>query len=137
MKVEARLFMALWIFFLVATGIYLGANYVVYKSIEPIGTTVFALAFLMNLMIWFYLNTLARKMGPRPQDRKGGEVAEGAGALGFFPPSSMWPFICAAVASIVLLGPVYGWWLTILGAVIGIWAVAGWCYEFYVGDYRH
>ena len=37
----------------------------------------------------------------------------------------------------MFLGPVFGWWLTLLGAGIGVWAVMGWCYEFYVGDYKH
>ena len=52
-------------------------------------------------------------------------------------PRSIWPFACALVLGIILLGPVFGWWLTILGSVLGVWAVCGWCYEFYVGEYRH
>ncbi|HOA87766.1 cytochrome c oxidase subunit 4 [Propioniciclava tarda] len=137
MKVEARLFLFLWVFFLIVTGIYLWASLAVYHAVEPIGQTVFILCFAMTLMIWFYLWVIGRKMNSRPEDNKGGEVAQGAGALGFFPPKSMWPFVCSIVCSILVLGPVFGWWLTIMGALIGVWAVCGWCYEYYVGDYRH
>ena len=137
MKVESRLFLFLWVFFLIVSGIYLASSLVVEGKIEPIGITVFLLCFAMSLMIWLYLFATGRKMNDRPEDNVHGEVADGAGALGFFPPKSMWPFICSLVLCIVVLGPVFGWWLTILGAVIGIWAVCGWCYEFYVGDYRH
>lgn len=137
MKVEARLFMFLWVFFAVVTVIYLGSNFVIYRHVEPIGTTVFALSCLMSLMIWFYLVVVGRKMDHRPEDIKTGEVVDGAGTLGFFPPRSIWPFASAAVLSVVLLGPIFGWWLTILGVVVGIWVCFGWCYEFYVGEYRH
>ena len=137
MKVEARLFLFLWVFFAVDTCIYVGASFAVYNHIEPIGTTVFILTFAMTLMIWFYLSVVGRKMDARPEDLKSGEVADGAGALGFFPPKSIWPFLCSAVMGLALLGPVFGWWITILAAGLGIWAVCGWCYEFYVGDYRH
>ena len=34
-------------------------------------------------------------MDPRPEDRKDGEIADGAGELGFFPPYSWWPLWCA------------------------------------------
>ena len=33
---------------------------------------------------------------PRPEDRMDGEIADGAGELGFFPPYSWWPLWCAA-----------------------------------------
>ena len=76
-------------------------------------------------------------MDPRPEDRKDGEIIDGVGELGFFPPASMWPFWCALVVTVMALGPVFGWWLTILGGAIGIWAVTGWCYQYYRGHYQH
>ncbi len=137
MKVEARLFMFLVVFFAVAGASYYVMSIAVYGHIEPIGLTVFVLSFLMALLIWFYLHTVGRKMTARPEDHKDAEVVDGVGALGFFPPRSIWPFTCALVLGIIVLGPVFGWWLTILGGVLGVWAVCGWCYEYYVGDYQH
>jgi hypothetical protein len=137
MKVEARLFLILMLFFGASAVIYYAASIAVYNRVEPIGETVFILTFVMTLMIWFYLRTVGRRMDSRPEDSRQAEVADGAGALGFFPPSSVWPVTCAAVAALTLLGPVFGWWLTLLGLVLGVWSICGWCYEFYVGDYRH
>ncbi len=137
MKIEARLFLFLTLFFAVAAGFYVFASFAVYGHLEPIGITVLALSFGMTGMITFYLWKVGQKHDFRPEDNRLGEIADGAGALGFFPPKSIWPFWSAVVIAIMLLGPVFGWWLTIMGAGIGIWAVTGWCYEFYVGDYRH
>ncbi|WP_040161815.1 cytochrome c oxidase subunit 4 [Nigerium massiliense] len=137
MKVESKLFMFMTIFFAVVTGIYVIASMMSYGHVEPIGTTVFVLTLAMVGMIWGYLAVTGRHIDPRPEDTKQGEIPQGAGALGFFPPSSIWPFWCALTASVLLLGVVFGWWVTLLGALMGVWAVCGWCYEFYVGDYRH
>lgn len=138
MKIEYKLFLFLVIFFAIVTPVY---AYVTWSlsggHLEVIGTTVFALTFLMVAMISGYLALVGRSVGVRPEDDKDAEIIEGTGALGFFPPSSIWPFWGAVVASVVLLGPVFGWWITILGVGVGIWAVCGWCYEFYVGAYKH
>ena len=46
-------------------------------------------------MMTLYLGFHAAQMDPRPEDRKDGEIADGAGELGFFPPYSWWPLWCA------------------------------------------
>ena len=45
-------------------------------------------------MMSLYLGFHAARMEPRPEDRKDGEIADGAGELGFFPPYSWWPLWC-------------------------------------------
>lgn len=137
MKVESRLFLFLVIFFGVVSLGYAGVTYLLDGHVEVIGTTVFLLTFLMAAMISAYLHLVGRGIDLRPEDNKDGEIIDGAGTLGFFPPSSIWPFWAAVVTSVMLLGPVFGWWITVLGACAGIWAVSGWCYEYYVGQYRH
>ena len=37
----------------------------------------------------------------------------------------------------MLMGPIFGWWLSILAFGMGIWAVSGWVFEYYRGDYAH
>ena len=64
-------------------------------------------------------------------------VVVGAGPVGFFPPQSIWPFWCALVVAIMCLGPIFGWWISLLGLGIGIWAASGWAFEYYRGDYAH
>ena len=88
-------------------------------------------------MIGGYLALIARRLDPRPEDKKTGEIAEGAGALGFFPPQSLWPLLVALTFTLVCLGPVFGWWLTILGFGFGSITLTGLLYEFYRGDHAH
>lgn len=131
MKAEAWIFGALTIFYVPVTPIYW------FMSKDPTGTAALMLTFLLVLMITGYLALIGRRMDPRPEDKKDGEIAEGAGELGFFPPQSIWPLYCALTLALIALGPVFGWWLTILGFSIGFLTVTGWLYEFYRGEHAH
>ena len=62
------------------------------------------MTFLLTTLITFYLGFHARRMEPRPEDRKDGEIAEGAGELGFFPPYSWWPLWCAMCLAAIVVG---------------------------------
>jgi hypothetical protein len=130
-KVEAWIFGILTIFFVVVTPIYW------LLSKDPTGTVALILTLLLSLMISGYLALVARRIDPRPEDRTDGQVLEGAGDLGFFPPQSKWPLFCAMTFILVALGPVFGWWLMILGFAIGAVTLTGWVYEFYRGDHAH
>ena len=57
--------------------------------------------------------------------------------LGFFPASSIWPLWAALTMVLIVLGPVFGWWISLLGLGMGIWSLTGWVYEYYRGDYKH
>lgn len=137
MKTEAFIFSLLTIFFVIVTPIYAVVTFLLDGQVEPIGTTVLALTLLFSAMIWGAFALTAKTISPRPEDRKDAEVVDGAGVLGFFPPKSLVPFWTTAALAIMLLGVVFGWWLTIIGAVIGVWTAFGWAYEYYVGDYKH
>ena len=88
-------------------------------------------------MIAVFLGLVARRIAARPEDRKDGEIAEGAGELGFFPPRVKWPLCCRLTSGAVRPRP--GLRLVAVdprrrhGAV----ALTGWVYEFYRGDYAH
>lgn len=131
MRTEAKIFIVILLFLVIVTPVYW------FMSKDPTGTAVLILSVGMAVMIAGYLSLVARKIDLRPEDRADGEIVEGAGELGFFPPQSYWPVIVAGVVTLMFLGPVFGWWLTLLGAAVGIWAVCGWVYEFYRGDYAH
>ena len=138
MKTESKLFLFLVIFFLIVTPVYAVMTWDPMLGYpEPIGTTVLALTLLFSAMIWGLLALTGRSVGPRPEDRKDGEIVEGAGAQGFFPPTSIVPFWSTAAIALILLGIVFGWWLTLIGVGFGIWTAMGWAYEYYVGDYKH
>ena len=131
MKIEAYIFLALTGFAAVITPVYW------ILSRDATGTTALILTFFLCLMIAGYLGLIARRLDPRPEDKRHGEIAEGAGELGFFPPQSKWPLFVALTATLVFLGPVFGWWLTILGFGFGAITLTGLLYEFYRGDHAH
>ena len=88
-------------------------------------------------LVTFYLAFHAKKMDPRPEDRKEAEVVDGAGELGFFPPYSWWPLWCAMCLAAIALGVAVGWWLFIIGLVLGAVALSGLIFEYYRGEHAH
>ncbi|WP_130865016.1 cytochrome c oxidase subunit 4 [Acidipropionibacterium timonense] len=131
MKSERWVFGGLALFYALMAVIYW------FTTHEVVGVWVLGLSAAMGLMVYFYVRVLSRRIDPRPSDDKEAEVIDGAGVIGFFPPKSIWPFWCSVTIAVMCLGVVFGWWLTVLGMGIGIWAVSGWCFEFYRGDYAH
>jgi hypothetical protein len=102
------------------------------------GTSALTMTTLLTAMVTLYLGFHARKMDPRPEDRKDGEIADGAGELGFFPPYSWWPLWCAAALGVIVFGTAAGaWWLVIIGFAIGAIVLTGWIFEYYRGIHAH
>jgi hypothetical protein len=131
MKAETWVFVALAVFVGLITPVYW------IMSNDPTGTAALILTFFLVLMIALYLGLIARRIDPRPEDKKSGEIAEGAGELGFFPPQSKWPLFVAIAFTFFILGPVFGWWLMILGVAFGAVTLMGLVFEFYRGDHAH
>ncbi|MFV0428853.1 MAG: cytochrome c oxidase subunit 4 [Arachnia sp.] len=132
MKAEKWVFWFIAIFFVVVTPVYW------FMTQEVAGTFVLGFSALVGGVIAAYLSVTARTFDPRPEDRPDAEVYEGAGDMGFFPPTSIWPFWTALVVTVILLGPsLHQVWISLLGLGLGIWALSGWVLEFYRGDYRH
>jgi hypothetical protein len=137
MKVESWIFGGLTIFFALVTPAYVLMTLDAKGSPEITGTAALILTFFLTFMVWIFLALVSRRIDPRPEDKKLGEIAEGAGELGFFAPHSIWPLFVALTFGLVVLGPVFGWWLTILGFGIGAVTLSGLVFEFYRGDYAH
>jgi Cytochrome c oxidase subunit IV len=136
-KVEAWIFGSLTIFMIIVTPIYWFISADENGVPEITGTVALIMTTLLVLMIWVYLLLVAGRMEPRPEDRKTGEIAEGAGELGFFPPQSKWPLFLSLTFVLVVLAPIYGWWLMIIGFGVGFVTLTGLLYEFYRGDHAH
>ena len=42
-----------------------------------------------------------------------------------------------ACLAVIVLGVVIGWWLVIIGAMLGAVALSGWIFEYYRGVHAH
>ncbi|HEY8455260.1 MAG TPA: cytochrome c oxidase subunit 4 [Actinopolymorphaceae bacterium] len=131
MKVEGIIFTILGAFFLVVSPVYW------FLSKDPTGTSALVLTTLLAFLVAFYLLLTARRMGPRPEDRKDAEIAEGAGELGFFSPHSWWPLFCALSLAVCVLGVIFGFWLFLIGVAFGVVSVLGLVFEYYRGEHAH
>ena len=131
MRYETLFFGIMAVFFLIVTPVYW------FMSYDPTGTAALVMTFLLTMLVTFYLGFHATHMDPRPEDRNQAEIADGAGELGFFPPYSWWPLWCAGCAALIVLGIIFGWWLFIIGAVLGAFALSGLVFEYYRGEHAH
>ena len=128
MKVEGWMFAGIAIFLGGAAAVYW------YLSKDPTGATALALCAGLAFLIGYYLLfTTRRLVGPRPEDREDGEIADAAGEIGHFSPHSWWPLITAAAAAVAMIGLIFEPWLLVLGLAGCLFGGAGFLFE-YAGD---
>jgi hypothetical protein len=132
MKAETWIFVITTVFFALVTPAYW------FIANDWTGTSALTMTTLLTGMVSLYLGFHARKMDPRPEDRKEGEIADGAGELGFFPPYSWWPLWCGLTLGVIVYGTALGaWWLVIIGGALGAVALSGLVFEYYRGEHAH
>ena len=138
MKSEAWIFGITTVFVVLVTPAYWLVTDSSDKGGDWTGTSALAMTGLLTLMVTLYLGFHAKKMDPRPEDRLDGEIADGAGELGFFPPYSWWPLWCGATLGVMVFGVASGaWWLFIIGGILGAVATCGLVFEYYRGVHAH
>ncbi|WP_205474738.1 cytochrome c oxidase subunit 4 [Nocardioides sp. SYSU D00038] len=138
MKSEAWIFAVCTVFLVLVTPAYWFVTDASEHGGDWTGTSALFMTTLLTLMVTLYLGFHAKKMDPRPEDRSDGEIADGAGELGFFPPYSWWPLWCGATLGVIVFGLAMGaWWLVIIGAVLGTLALSGLVFEYYRGEHAH
>jgi hypothetical protein len=128
-KVESLIF-GIIAFFCVAAAVVYGL-----WAKEPIGTTALVLSAGLTGLIGGFFWFVSRRIDARPEDRKDAEIADGAGELGFFSPSSYWPFALALSAAMMGLALAfwYSWFIAIAGVALLI-TIGGLLFEYYVGQ---
>ncbi|MEO3752202.1 cytochrome c oxidase subunit 4 [Streptomyces sp. B6B3] len=127
MRLQGYLFSGIAIFML--------GSAVVYGlwSKEPVGTTALFLSFGLAGMIGFYLVFTARRVDTGAQDNKEADVADDAGEVGFYSPTSWAPLLLAGGGLCAFMSPVFGWWFLYFTAplvAVGLWF---WVFEYYRG----
>jgi hypothetical protein len=123
MRTEWKLFAGAAGFFAVVAVLY-GLT-----SDERAGTVMLALAVGALALIAVYLRIQGRRTGLRPEDLPDAEPAAGSGDVGYFPSSSIWPFVTAAGAVVTANAFVFGIWLAIFGGLLFLTAVVGYAME--------
>jgi hypothetical protein len=132
MKIETYIFGINAAFFTIVAPLYW------FMSRDHTGTAALVMTALLTYLVTFYLGFHASKMEPRPEDRQEGEIADGAGELGFFPPYSWWPLFAAATAALGFYALAFAaWWLLVIAAGLASVTVSGWVFEYYRGEHAH
>ena len=138
MKAEAWIFGICTVFLGLVTPAYWLVTDSSEKGGDWTGTSALVMTTLLVAMVTLYLGFHAKKMDPRPEDRKDAEIADGAGELGFFPPYSWWPLWCGLTLAVMVYAlAMSAWWLFIIGVVLGALALSGLVFEYYRGEHAH
>ena len=131
MKVETITIAVVAVFAAVVAPIYW------FLSADWTGTSALVMTALLGALLAFFLGVVAKQIPDRPEDDKLGDISDGAGEQGFFPPFSWWPLTVAVTFAIAALGVALEWWLATIGIVFGMFAVVGYVFEYYRGLHTH
>jgi hypothetical protein len=120
---EWKVFGGVGVFFVVTAALYWFTSY------EDAGSVFLLLCMVALVLIAGYLFVIGRRLGPRPSDRGDAVPAEGAGTVGYFPSSSLWPFLVGAGAVVLANGLVFGLPVALAGAALLVSALVGYALE--------
>jgi hypothetical protein len=129
MKIEGGLFLGGAVFYFIIAVIYS------YMTGDVVGTTVLALNGGLSFIIGTYVLRTGKHVGIRPEDRLDADISEADPNYGFFSPHSWWPLPTALGAWLTFMGLVFATWLMAAGVAVLLWAVFGWLFEYYRGDF--
>ena len=119
MRVEAKLLLGLGVFFGLMCAVYWN------WSLENAGGVMMFAGMLLGFLPGGYFYWWSRRMKTRPEDDPQGTHAQGAGVVGAFPGTSIWPFTLGMGAFFSVLALVFGIWLLVPGLGLVVWAIIG------------
>ncbi|WP_370972300.1 cytochrome c oxidase subunit 4 [Amycolatopsis sp. cg9] len=135
MKAEARIFFIVAIF-----AVFMAVVYWVWTAAaathgpEPVGIVSLFLTGGLAFLAGSYMQFVARRIEPRPEDREDAEISDGAGELGFFSPGSYWPVGMAATAALAALAlAFFHIWLLVIALVALLITIGGLVFEYHTG----
>lgn len=119
MRIEALFLIGVALFFAMVGIVYWFWGYEQGGTMMLVGTTALGLVPGSYYLWWSY------RMKPRPEDRPDATMEEGAGVIGSFPNSSVWPFVFGMGVFLIVLSLVFGLWLMAPGFALVISAAVG------------
>ncbi|MBD8507716.1 cytochrome c oxidase subunit 4 [Hoyosella sp. G463] len=138
MKIEAKLFELLTVFFFLTAILYGVFTYTSRAGLEWAGLTAIVLTAGLTLIIGTYFRFVARRIDTRPEDYEEADIEDGTGDLGFFSPGSYWPVLLALSAALAGIAVAFFYmWLIVVAAVIILVATAGLVFEYHWGPEKH
>ena len=119
MRVQALVF--------VATGLFLALIGAIYwfTSYEPAGTVLLVLGLGLGVIPGAFLLKRTASAPALAEDRPDADPGDGAGPLGTFPASSVWPVVFAGGAALTGIGLVFGAWAALPGLLAIVTAFVG------------
>jgi hypothetical protein len=120
-----------FVFYAFLSGIYW------YFSRDEVGTTALALTGALAFLISFYALYTSKRVYPRPEDRLDAQVDEADPEFGFYSPHSWWPLAVGFSVLALVFGLIFAVWLIVLGVAALMFAVIGWLFEYYRGEFAH
>ena len=130
-------FLALMAVFYILATAWIGEDAYLF-GVEWIGAVGLVLAAVFSFMLGGYLDITERRMDIVPEDWEEAEIEDGAGVLGFFSPSSIWPLAMTGAIGLLGLGIIFLYfWLIALGAVCLIAACTGLSLQYGLPKEKH
>jgi hypothetical protein len=130
-KIEGWLFAAGFLFYSLV-GVVYG-----FLSRDVVGTVLLIFTGLLALIAGYYILYTAKRVYPRPEDRRDANIDEADPEYGFFSPHSWWPLAVGFAAFVTVLGFIFAAWMFAFGVLILMISVTGWLFEYYYGDHAH
>ncbi len=119
MKIEAKLFEILTVFFILVAIVYGVFTAMSRTGIEWAGLTAIILSAGLSLIVGTYFRFVARRLDTRPEDYEEAEISDGSGDLGFFSPGSFWPILLAGAAAFAAISLAFFQpWMIVVAVVL-------------------
>jgi Cytochrome c oxidase subunit IV len=96
-----------------------------YREITGGGTIMLVAFSLLGLLPGLYYLWWSKRIGTRAEDDEHATLESGAGVVGVFPGSSIFPFVLGIGVAFVGLALVFGFWTAIFGFFLVLTAVIG------------
>ncbi|MGW0020418.1 cytochrome c oxidase subunit 4 [Rhodococcus sp. NPDC003382] len=138
MKIEAKLFEVVTVFFVLVAIVYGTFTGLSRTGIEWAGLTAIVLSAGLTLIVGTYFRFVARRLDTRPEDYEDAEISDGAGDLGFFSAGSYWPILLAGAAAFAAIALAFFHpWMIVVAVFLILAAAAGLVFEYHIGPEKH
>jgi hypothetical protein len=119
MRTESKVLLGLGLSFGTMVAVYWNWGH------ENAGSVMMFAGMLLCFLPGGYYYWWSRRMRARPEDDPNATQAQGAGVVGAFPGTSIWPFTLGMGAFFVVLALVFGIWFLVPGLGLVVWALFG------------